>query len=854
MTRSQISGRFADRGPESLRVRRLSSRAAVGAAIGLAALGALTGAIVTAAPSDSGSAAPKSGEAPWSESVDRADMPPIDRVRADFDRMRDHGDVLTGLACDGDWFDWQRLDRNWPLGENLPQDINSFYGISVAVSGNVAVVGASFQHVPFFPPFGDDPNPIPVPAGAAYVFRFVDGDWVRVARLTAPQSSIAFGPIRFGRSVAVASSPDMDIVVVGAPDEPYLGLELAGAAYVFHRTGPTYPLVEQESWRMTSAANARYWQDLDNPEIIYSHQFRNDFPFELGRFGWSVGILPFRQTPEGWEGGDKIVIGGVNTLALPHCEDPDEVGFLSGSVAYYKRNGIDAQGDPVPLFNWWAREQTLVAECIPLEQFGASVSLIHSAERGRPLLIVGSDRGLVRLPDPKDPKEEILIPDAGAAYIFDFDPPDKDTALVGRSRGRSARAGDDEKDEDPGPWVLDQRLHSPEPFPFEFYGRAVALSTSPIERDVAFVGAVHSHAFGVDDNGNPIGEGFEGAVYVYCNEPISGAVLDEPETHWVEKTKLISPLAQIGGEFGHAIAVSGNTVVVGAFREGFEDPLDDDEFLDAVGFAYRFTSDGSAWDNGEIILPYGPDTMQPFDQFGISAAMDGGVLVIGAASMNFDVGEVNEFPNVGAAFTYGRCFDCESDNSCFQSSPSAGCNAPSCCNLVCQFDPFCCEVAWDEDCVDLAMGMPSQCGFPTQNCPGTGSCCDVNGTPGCTDGICCEVVCAIDSFCCESDWDSCCVALAQAECDLCPPVPGPSCAGLCGLPDVDGCGTCSCAPDCFLEGNCCDDICIECAFPECNGPAPPSPSAPDGAKPEPLDRAATRGILHRDPDHPELGE
>jgi len=51
--------------------------------------------------------------------------------------------------------------------------------------------------------------------------------------------------------------------------------------------------------------------------------------------------------------------------------------------------------------------------------------------------------------------------------------------------------------------------------------------------------------------------------------------------------------------------------------------------------------------------------------------------------------------------------------------------------------------------------------------------------PGCNDVRCCQTVCAVDPFCCESNWDGICGGEAQRLCAIC----SPSCAG-----DLDGRG------------------------------------------------------------------
>lgn len=49
--------------------------------------------------------------------------------------------------------------------------------------------------------------------------------------------------------------------------------------------------------------------------------------------------------------------------------------------------------------------------------------------------------------------------------------------------------------------------------------------------------------------------------------------------------------------------------------------------------------------------------------------------------------------------------------------------------------------------------------------PAAGSCLKPNGSPGCDDAACCNIVCAIDSFCCEGIWDDACVLIALDNCD-----------------------------------------------------------------------------------------
>ncbi len=97
--------------------------------------------------------------------------------------------------------------------------------------------------------------------------------------------------------------------------------------------------------------------------------------------------------------------------------------------------------------------------------------------------------------------------------------------------------------------------------------------------------------------------------------------------------------------------------------------------------------------------------------------------------------------------------------SCFVADQTPNCNDAACCELVCTFDPFCCDEAWDENCVDIAQLQCLDCGDPQ-----TGNCFEPHDSPYCSDGDCCSLVCSIDSTCCNSDWDQACAAVAEQLC------------------------------------------------------------------------------------------
>jgi hypothetical protein len=147
---------------------------------------------------------------------------------------------------------------------------------------------------------------------------------------------------------------------------------------------------------------------------------------------------------------------------------------------------------------------------------------------------------------------------------------------------------------------------------------------------------------------------------------------------------------------------------------------------------------------------------------------------------------------------------CPGDGDCCVDNGTPGCDDAACCEAVCAADPFCCDVAWDGICAD---GAADLCGCDSGVCgPGSGDCCSDNGTPGCDDVTCCEAVCAVDPFCCETSWDGIC---ADEAADMCSGCSSSDCCEANGTPGCDNqsCQDTVCAVDPFCCNIAWDSIC-----------------------------------------------
>ncbi|MFM7261730.1 MAG: dockerin type I domain-containing protein [bacterium] len=101
---------------------------------------------------------------------------------------------------------------------------------------------------------------------------------------------------------------------------------------------------------------------------------------------------------------------------------------------------------------------------------------------------------------------------------------------------------------------------------------------------------------------------------------------------------------------------------------------------------------------------------------------------------------------------------------CVEGGPS--CDDPATSKCACAIDAYCCETAWDLLCAAIATaycgaGCPDLpvCGSPT-----AGECTSAHPTPACADAECCLAICALDPYCCDTEWDAVCATATSTTC------------------------------------------------------------------------------------------
>ena len=171
--------------------------------------------------------------------------------------------------------------------------------------------------------------------------------------------------------------------------------------------------------------------------------------------------------------------------------------------------------------------------------------------------------------------------------------------------------------------------------------------------------------------------------------------------------------------------------------------------------------DATAWKSQPVQL-----------KFAFSTAGDGGM---GVYVDDIQFLSDCSYPECGNALCDGveNCFTCPDDCATPETCPEndgcsdweyPGCVGCACEAEVCESNPECCDVMWDSTCV-------TACGATdVQDCGPKPGCVSSGGTPGCGGCECEECVCASDSFCCNSSWDSICANACKACGQDCGPV------------------------------------------------------------------------------------
>jgi hypothetical protein len=438
----------------------------------------------------------------------------------------------------------------------------------------------------------------------------------------------------FGYSLALAG----DTLVVGAPGEASAATGIngtqgdnsavnSGAVYIFTRTNGVW---SQQAYLKASNTEA---DDV---------------------FGWSLALA-----------GETLVVGAPGE-ASADGDQTDNSAQDSGAVYVFTRtNGVWSQQAYVKASNTGAGDL-----------FGISIAVAGDT------LAVGAFFEASAATGVNGPEADNSAPGSGAVYVFTRTGSDwsqqayvkasnteandgfgesvaltGDTLAVGATGEASAATGVDGDETDNSAvesgavyvftrtgstWTQQAYVKASNTEGLDWFGYSVALA-----EDTLAVGALFEASAATGINGN---QGNNSA-------PASGATYVFTLTNGVWSQQAYVKASNPGGFdlFGSSIALTGNTLAVGAFGEASANGNQTDNSAPESGAAYVFTRTGSDWNQQAYVKASNTGS---FDLFGSSIALAGDTLIVGAffeasaaTGVNGNQGD-NSAPDSGAAYVF----------------------------------------------------------------------------------------------------------------------------------------------------------------------------------------------------------
>ena len=522
------------------------------------------------------------------------------------------GDDTAAGTNAGSAYAFVRSGTGWSQQAKLSAgdaEADDNFGNAVALSGDTALIGA----------WGDD-TAAAMHAGSAYVFVRSETTWVQQAKLSRTEAA---GDDNFGSAVALAG----DTALIGTWKDDTLTAQDAGSAYVFVRAAGVW--VQQAKLTTSdAAADDRFGASValsDTTALVGANGCDTtagmhagaSYIFRRDGTAWAQQAKLTANDAAQWDKlGFAVAISG-DTALVGAPDDATASGSNAGSAYVFGRSAA-----------LWVQQAKLTAnDGAADDRFGTAVALAGATA------LIGASLA-----------DTAAGADAGSAYLFvrggaawgqlakltaaDAAPGDAfgsavalaaESALVGAPYAGTAalthagaayvfaRGG--------GAWSQQAKLSAGDAAPDDRLGSAVALTEG-----TALLGAD-----GADTAAGPNA----GSAYVFLR---SG-------TAWSQQAKLSAGDASGYDRFGSAVAISGDTALIGARADDTASGTD-------VGSAYAFVRSGTAWSQQAKLTA---SDAEGAESFGSSVALSGDTALVGAPNDATPAGVAS-----GSAYAFTR--------------------------------------------------------------------------------------------------------------------------------------------------------------------------------------------------------
>lgn len=201
-----------------------------------------------------------------------------------------------------------------------------------------------------------------------------------------------------------------------------------------------------------------------------------------------------------------------------------------------------------------------------------------------------------------------------------------------------------------GVWSQQAYLKASNPYTLANFGTSVDISSNTV-----VIGAPIENGGSAGVNGNQASQSAaqSGAAYVFVR---NGAA-------WSQQAYIKASNPDPYDNFAQHVAISGDTIVAGAFHERSQsrqingDQLDNSSPNGNTGAAYVFARQGITWSQQAYLKP---SNLDPGDSFGVSVAVSGDLIVAGAYNEASNAVGINgsqignTLANSGAAYLFSR--------------------------------------------------------------------------------------------------------------------------------------------------------------------------------------------------------
>ncbi len=161
------------------------------------------------------------------------------------------------------------------------------------------------------------------------------------------------------------------------------------------------------------------------------------------------------------------------------------------------------------------------------------------------------------------------------------------------------------------------------------------------------------HAVAIDGNVIVVGaprQDYDDAGANLKNKAGAAYVFEQQGNTWAQTKKLVATDRRANDQFGYSVAIKAGTIVVGSPYQDY-DASGGGNMISNAGALYIFKQTGNTWSPFQKLVS---SNRQPDDRFAQAIAFDGATIVASASFHDYDAADANMLSNSGAVFIFNQ--------------------------------------------------------------------------------------------------------------------------------------------------------------------------------------------------------